>query len=213
MPRKDKVKQKIVLIEYDDVCQNIPDSIGEFDGYHRQCYQKFTRNLKRIRVPSNDVSEEESSTPKAKRVQGDKIKFTKDCIFCNKFGLLNVKKKGLWTTEEMHDFRINEWECILQKAEEKFDEKLLRRIRGYDLYAAGAKYHRTCKFAYLYDEKRWRSSNLDEVSMQRNLEETHGKAFSCVLNIIDEKVIGKIKVIKLTDLRDLFIQELENTDH
>ena len=32
----------------DDICQQIPDTIETDHGYHRDCYQKFAKNLNRL---------------------------------------------------------------------------------------------------------------------------------------------------------------------
>ena len=94
---------------FEHICQQIPNSIQENDGYHRQCYQKFTRNLKRIRVPSPYMNKNESQISKVKRTKGDGIKFQDDCILCNQQGHHNVKKNKTWTTEKLLMFKRNNW--------------------------------------------------------------------------------------------------------
>ena len=35
-----------------DVCEQIPPELGDNDGYHRSCYQRFTINISRLKVSS-----------------------------------------------------------------------------------------------------------------------------------------------------------------
>ena len=55
-----------------------------------------------------------------------------DCIFCNKEGQKKIKEKGIWTTEATAVFECQGWKTVLETAENKRDEKLLQRIRGFD---------------------------------------------------------------------------------
>ena len=54
------------------------------------------------------------------------------CIFCNKEGQLKIKEKGIWITEATAVFECQGWKTVLETAENKRDEKLLQRIRGFD---------------------------------------------------------------------------------
>ena len=42
----------------------------------------------------------------------------------------------------------------------RHDERLLRRIRSYDLFASEVKHHQSCRDKYT-DSEKWRSQNYD----------------------------------------------------
>ena len=69
---------------------------------------------------------------------------------------------------------------MIERAEEGCDEKLATRIRGIDLFAVKAKYHRSCRSSYVGNDSRWRSSNQEEVVEQQLLKYTHELVFKKV---------------------------------
>ena len=75
------------------------DSITEnTHGYHRDCYQRLTSNLNRLKSVSDDDGS--ANVKRSQRKSGDKEKviFNPDCIFCNKEGKISIKKNGYKTT-------------------------------------------------------------------------------------------------------------------
>ena len=82
----------------ESVCRLLPTELGEGHGYHRDCYNHFTKNVERLK--STESTELVESSKKAQRkLSVDKIAlFAKDCIFCNIEGRTNVRKGGVWTT-------------------------------------------------------------------------------------------------------------------
>jgi len=71
----------------------------------------------------------------------DSIIFKGDCIFCNREGRKEVRKKSVVSSEGLSKFEMGGGVTILRVAEEKKDEKLLRRIRGLDFFACEAQFH------------------------------------------------------------------------
>ena len=132
-----------------DVCAQVPDTLSSRHGYHRDCYQRFTMNLNRLCIPENldqnSISQPGTSRP-TRRLSEDKEKFIfkPDCIFCNKSGHKKVKRHGNWTTEMTSRFEFGGGENILKVAEQNSDDNMLRRIKGYDLFACEAQYHNSC---------------------------------------------------------------------
>ena len=200
---------------YIEVCEKVPDTLHESDGYHRQCYRKFSRHLDRLAVSSNDTSEDlESKKPIPRNIQsGDKIKFTKTCIFCTRSFSKTIKIRGLKTSEKLTGFRRNSWQKVVEHADARNDEKLLKRIRGYDLYASEAKFHSTCRTSYMNNTKKWKSLNEEAKMSQSKLEEVHETAFDHLIKVIEEKIIRLENVMKLTDLREIYVKQLENTEY
>ena len=114
----------------DAQCKCIPEKLSDLHGYHRSCYQRFTKNKDRLK--SNSEQEPStSSTLKTRRTSSYKIIFAKDCIFCNKEGRIWRKKVGEYTTQ----FDMGGGETIVEHAVRKNDHKLLTRIRGVDLFS------------------------------------------------------------------------------
>lgn len=129
------------------ICDQIPLHYEGSQGYHRECYQRFTMNIKRLKPAVG--AEESQPLKRAKRSSSadgkDQILFKQDCIFCGKEGRKKVIVMKSWTTEGLSSFSHGGGGIILQIAEERQDEALARRIRGVDLFAAEAKYHISCR--------------------------------------------------------------------
>ena len=64
-------------------CANIPTTLKNHHGYHRDCYQRFTKNLDRFK----EVEQTSSSGMNRRSLTlankwNDGVLFNKDCIFC-----------------------------------------------------------------------------------------------------------------------------------
>ena len=147
-------------------CVLIPDVLQEYNGYHQVCYKRFCSNLDRLKEEIRNV---EPSTSRNSRTPGETVIFKPDCIFCNSANRKNVKVKGCWSTEGMSVFNKDGWMNILDLAEKRNDEKLLRRIRGYDLFASEAKFHQSCRVKYCQEPDKLRSSNKEAKKEQKSL--------------------------------------------
>lgn len=137
------------------VCTQIPDSSSAGYGYHRDCYQSFTRNLNRL----HDEPSKLTNTNNPKRVTrgtGDRIIFQKDCRFCRKVGRKKVKKQSSWTTETTTTFDYEGGKTVQALAEEKNCEELLIWIRGVNLFICEARYHPSCRKQFTKNPSYWR---------------------------------------------------------
>ena len=196
----------------ESVCRLIPTEIGEGHGYHRDCYNHFTKNVERLK--STDSSKSKEIFRKVQRKMSvDKVAlFAKDCIFCNKEGNISIRKAGVKTTEITQKFASDGWKTIVQCAESKNDEKLLLRIRGYDLFASEAHFHPKCRKKYVQDPQYWRSQDTEAKLHHEEKEAAHETAFLKVCEVVSKEVISNQTVIKLTGLVQLYVKELEGTD-
>ena len=193
-----------------EVSQDIPDEIVEGQGYHRGCYQRFTMNLQRLK--SLTPTDEPSSQSRTKRrASSEDIIFDTDCIFCNKAGRIHVTESGVRTTQATSFFERDGWKNVLETAEEKGDEPLLRRIRGYDLFACEAKYHSKCRKQYMAKHEYWRSTDCSSISEQLEMQNVHDQCFKHVAKYVDENVVGKHNVVQLSSLRLLYVEKLQET--
>lgn len=90
----------------EDICNQIPESLAgenlETIGYHRGCYQKFTKHQDRLKcsVTSNDGACT-SRSPRKSRPSSATQLFPPECIFCQKLEL-----KVLGKTERCTKFSI-----------------------------------------------------------------------------------------------------------
>ena len=154
-----------------NTCALIPDILEDNHGYHRICNQRFFSNLNRLKHEFSQTDAAPTSRPT--RVLGDHVLFKPNCIFCNSEKRKKVKIKGSWTTEGMSMFEMGGWKTVLQVVEHRNDERLLRRIRGHDLFACEAKFHQSCRIKYVQDPTKWQSSNNKAKSKQPLTEHIH----------------------------------------
>lgn len=144
--RRRLAQQQNSVYRLEKTCHLIPDVLQDHHGYHNNCYKRFCANLDRLKEKNSVV--EPSSSARNPRTPGETVIFKPDCIFCSSERKKKVKVQGCWSTEGMSVFNKEGWKKILQLAEEKNYEKLLRRIRGYDLFASEAKFHQSCRVKY-----------------------------------------------------------------
>lgn len=70
------------------ICDQIPVQYDGSQGYHRECYQRFTMNIKRMKPTAGASNyQPKKRTRRSSSADGkDKILFKQDCIFCGKEG-------------------------------------------------------------------------------------------------------------------------------
>ena len=99
----------------EEACKLILEDISNEHGYHRDCYQYFTKNLDRLTEPSADATA--PPTSRSSRSSGDMIVFNPNCIFCKKIGPKSVKLKGSWTNEFTSVFEFGGWHNVADATE------------------------------------------------------------------------------------------------
>jgi len=196
------------------VCRLIPDNLDgvdlEMTGYHRGCYQAFTKHQDRLKCV---VPDDEPSTIRSPRKPSTSSKniFPPECIFCE---MLETKVSG--RTErcvQFASFKGKEaaWTHIESQALEIGDNRLHRKVAGEDLFAREARFHKSCHSSfklrhvnYLRDQANRSIENKQDEKL-----EAHQSSFNVVLDFIRERVIGQKEVVQLGTLRHLYVQELE----
>jgi len=73
----------------EEICSLIPESLANVNikeiGYHRGCYQNFTKSLDRLRSDMSTVENTKlTRTPRKPSASNDSGKFPTECIFCEK---------------------------------------------------------------------------------------------------------------------------------
>lgn len=196
----------------DDICNQIPEEYHEGLGYHRTCYARFTTNLSRIKNVAPQQKTSETTLEMRSSLNKDTILFHLDCIFCNSTGKKALKKGGVWTTEDLCAFDRHGDEQISSCAKNKSDYKLLGRISVFNLFSCEAKYHPSCRRAYIRDPDRSKSRDDGNVQRQKALEEAHSNSFQKVCQFIDKDIIVNGAVVKLTELCKIYISHLHETE-
>ena len=210
----------------EDVCIQIPENLEganlEAIGYHRGCYQKFTKNKDRLKsgITANDKAATTARSPRKSSSSSTTRLFPPECIFCEKLEI-----KSYWKKEQCSKFPMFKdkdgtlkeptWKQIEPRALELGDSRLHRKVQGEDLFAREAQFHPSCrnsfnlKYAnYLRDTARATKFEQSESDQDRKAS-AHLKAFTAVFDFLQDCVIGQKKVVLLSSLRLLYIQELE----
>ena len=199
-------------------CSLIPGDFNESHGYHWNCYKRFTGNLNRLQKYDSKAIESTSdqNDHRSRRrtpFKKDHIIFNPDCLFCESDKRKAVKVKGSWNTQGLSRFGCDGWESVQEAAESKKDEKLLTRIRGHDLYACEAQFHRKCLIDYLQSPEKWRSEDAKACQMQESLVQAHQRAFQNVCNSVEINVLEKNKLVKLSELQKIYTESLDESEH
>jgi len=203
-----------------DACSCIPENIDDINleshGYHKSCYEKFTSHLNRLK--SNLEHEASTSRSPRKSRTSSTVMFPPECIFCDK---KETKISG--KTERCIKFPVFKtvdgnikepsWKQIEPRALEMGLHRLHRKVQGEDLFAKEANFHQSCRKSFnlqymkhMQKQQRFTANAKQDdhtVSPQQ-------KAFSAVLDFIQDQIIGHREVVTLSQLRKLYTQELEN---
>ena len=106
-----------------------------------------------------------------------KYLFSPERIFCGKDSRKKVKKGRNWTTEPLSKFEFGGGNTIVQTAKAKNDCDMLRKIKGYDLFACEAQYHKSCRKDYTR-QVTWLSSDNAQKIRQSETETAHKETFA-----------------------------------
>ena len=196
------------------VCKLIPDNLDgvdlEMTGYHRGCYQAFTKHQDRLKCVAPDNEPSTIRSPRKSSTSSRNI-FPPECIFCGK---LETKVSG--RTErcvQFASFKGKEaaWTRIESQALEIGDNRLHRKVAGEDLFAREARFHKSChsSFKLRYVNYLRDQANRSTENKQDEKQEAHQSSLNVVVDFIREVVIGQKEVVQLGTLRHLYVQELE----
>lgn len=190
----------------------IPSLLTEYHGYHRDCYQRFTKNLDRLGTLEVETASSSGVSRRSSNKWNDGIIFNQDCIFCNKIEKIKVKREGSWTYEGLTKFKFGGGSSIQVTAAENNDFELLRRIQDIDLFSKEAMFHPNCRKSYMRDPTAWRSNSKENIDNQRQLESAHKEAFQNVEDIIDKSITREKRIISLQHLKNVYIEALSQTN-
>ena len=67
---------------FETVCNSIPNTVKDGDGYHRECYKKFAGHLSRLEKAIAKCEDQFHRSPR-KTTKVDKIIFSPNCLVCD----------------------------------------------------------------------------------------------------------------------------------
>ena len=200
-------------------CNQIPSSLPdnlEHVGYHRQCYQRFTGNLNLLKPVECTVAESQwNHSPRKVSLPGPL--FPPECIFCDQIEI-KVKRKTV-RPEFFSSFKNKEnaWEHIELRAEKLGLTRLHRQVKNQDLFACGAKHHPSClktfRTMFANHERRINRVEQQESTEHSNIASIHKKAFTTVLEYIQENVVEDNAIVMLSTLRMIYVEVLARNGH
>ena len=79
------------------------------------------------------------------------------------------------------------------------------------IFSCEANYHKSCRRDYPRNQDVGRSKNKDTGNERKELEKAHALAFSKTREIIDQEVIQVKNVLKLSELREKYVEYLAKT--
>jgi len=210
---KIRKEQQSEALRLDSICGKVPVQFdASVHGYHRWCYNNFTNVSKFSGKGIQDTTTEAvSSSTLARRsgrgvnagCEGNDVLFPRDqCIFCDK-GHKKVKGsfKGLVTclTEQAET-------NIKQMAEQKKDFTLLGKIAGVDLRAREARYHESCRRAYVrYDQRVHHSCTEEDKIASMEQKEASRNAFQYIYKHVESSIVEGGDVKWMTMLRGKYV--------
>ena len=191
-----------------DICKSIPASLCGIDlnitGYHRGCYQAFTKNLDRLSKAECTKHSQKHHSPRI--FANCSNQFPPECIFCKK---LEVKPKKHANTERCVQFTNTTWQQIESQAFEVGDFALYRLVQGEDLVAREAMFHTSCRKDF--ELKVFNLSKRQSMGGSvKNSHTSENLAQQSVRDMISQKVVVQKEVIPLASVRDLYITEMHN---
>ena len=103
-----------------DVCEQISPEFGVDDGYYRSCYQRFTMNISRLEVTFKPRKKQKERIPRRGSIESkDKTLFRPNCIFCGRYGQIEVKKQNVLASEGLRSFIRESGPTIIKIAKKK----------------------------------------------------------------------------------------------
>ena len=196
----------------EDICSLIPESLANVNikevGYHRSCYQNFTKNLDRLMSDTSTVKNTKlTRSPRKPSASIDPGKFPTECIFCEK----QTTRKSHGKKEQCVTFAVFKdnrgvtleptWKQIEPRALAMGDNRLFRKVQGQDPFAREAKYHSSCRKAFnLRYINHLRDANSKKEGPPTEQEQktlAHQKTLDVVIDYVQESVIAQEEVVEL----------------
>ena len=201
--------KEVAEIRQDEVYLQTKDNWKEIQTgmWHQNCYKKYTSQTNVDSFLKRKAPEPSIARPVLKEILHSPLRTRKasgingtdwgKCVICQ-----NITKKGDKTLSRI--MTVAAAETLLHAAESRKDSKVLLRIRGEDLIAVRAKYHRRCYMSYT---SHLQSKNVVDVAE----DDKYNNAFYKLLNEIHHPIFIEMKAISMASLCQRY-RELLNDD-
>jgi hypothetical protein len=93
---------------------------------------------------------------------------------------------------------MEEVQSVIDVATKRQDEPLVTILRDEDLLACEVQYHPVCRKIYASDPSVWRSTDRENIESQAALEETQELALQKVTSFVDDAIIQRHQITKLS---------------
>jgi len=207
---KRRAKPQFLKSVYYDLVVSLPQNPDENDGYHVACYQKFTAVTSTTSAPGDrpsDLSERSLPHLRSNARADDEAEPSSSgilpatCLFCNS---KRKKKKG-GAIELLGSCETLEAGHKIQEAAEQLqDEAILSKVVGVDLVAKEAKYHHSCKSAFLLAASR--NSNTDDIPQKKTVAIRH------IHECVEKSVIVDKRAELLTSVYQRYLDFCSSAD-
>lgn len=212
-------------VRQDDVSEVLKDYWiqGPRGFFHRKCYQHYThaQKLRTIQEKRGAVDVSEQPEKKAavhSRRSEVSTSSLQHCIICQKQKPVRGAKRSNQRYEKLVELQTCQAATKLREAAQiRCDERILLCIMAVndplDLVALEVKYHRSCYITYTHPRYLKKNDDtMDTGCVETHRQSVYDQAFDELCNIIKDKVIDGRDVMSMTDLRDLYVQLLENKE-
>ena len=220
--------KKAAAIRQDHIFFELKDhwDKGPIGVKHRKCYQSYTNKtlldrLKKKREESNAASTVtlDEVAPMADNPEPESVRSSRTstpvpqteevCIFCQK----KRKRCGKEIENLSQCLSFEADERVTKSAERKNDHRLLLAIRCEDLVAKEVKYHKSCYRAYtkgsespmVADKGSEKAPGMTSPEIQ-----ARARAKQNLMEFVQKRVIEDLDVLKMTDLKDIYVKNLES---
>lgn len=204
------------------VCDQIPTTLPtdlQRVGYHRGCYQHFTRHLNRLQDEQHaaTTSERHHSPRKSVSAASHGPIFPPECIFCETLEIKVGRKTERTETFSSYRKKGNAWEEIEQRAQKMGLTRVYRQVKDKDLFAVEAKHHPSClksfRTSFYNYERGIHRAEEPQDSEQIRFAAVHEKAFGTIVDHVKAQVVEKNDVLQLSSLRLLYVDELRRSGY
>ena len=211
----------------DEICNSLPEVFNsDIHGQHRWCFKKFT-NVSRLlsevggltstpstsSMPSGAAGKQTPGTRlscRQRTTTAETVLFPQDeCLFC--------RKENKWVQKQRETLVKCLTDCaedsIKTAAREKNDFAMLGRIEGMNLPAREARYHESCRRAYVRrtDRQHHSETGTDDTVFLSAVKSAYKEAFEVICSHVESEILGLGKVERMSMLRSRYIEFIQST--
>ena len=168
--------------------------------WHKSCYSTYTSN-ENVKYHASTQHDALASQPSTSVTLRSSVMATnwKLCMVCQQ-----VKCKGERDLTQVANLQV--YDTLMNAAKCRNDETMMMRIRGEDLVAMEAKYHRGCYRRYTAAASSSKSNGSDN-----NIQVEYGSAFLKLINEIEQKLVKEGRAYDMATLLCMYKRHLTDS--